>query len=39
LHMDELDYFLEDIRLARDAYEKRVVLAMKHRNQQEVSAA
>jgi 3-deoxy-7-phosphoheptulonate synthase len=39
LHMDELDYFLEDVRLAREAYEKRVVLARKHRNQQEASAA
>ena len=27
LHMDELGYFLEDIRIARDAYEKRVELA------------
>ena len=24
LHLDELDYFLEDVRLAREAYEKRV---------------
>jgi 3-deoxy-7-phosphoheptulonate synthase len=39
LHMDELDYFLEDVRLAREAYEKRVVLARKHRNPREVSAA
>ena len=27
LHMDELGYFLEDIRIAREAYEKRVELA------------
>ncbi len=27
LHMDELGYFLEDIRIARDAYERRVALA------------
>ena len=27
LHMDELGYFLEDIRIARDAYEQRVALA------------
>ena len=31
LHMDELDYFLEDIRIAREAYEKRVELAQAHR--------
>ncbi len=30
LHMDELDYFLEDIRIAREAYEKRVTLAQTH---------
>ena len=30
LHMDELGYFLEDIRIARDAYEQRVALAGKH---------
>jgi 3-deoxy-7-phosphoheptulonate synthase len=35
LHMDELGYFLEDIRIARDAYEKRVELVMR---QKEVSA-
>jgi 3-deoxy-7-phosphoheptulonate synthase len=29
LHMDELGYFLEDIRIARDAYEQRVALAAK----------
>ena len=27
LHMDELGYFLEDIQIARDAYEQRVALA------------
>ncbi len=27
LHMDELGYFLEDIRIAREAYEQRVALA------------
>ena len=32
LHMDELGYFLEDIRIARDAYEQRVALAGKHYN-------
>jgi hypothetical protein len=37
--MDELDYFLEDVRLAREAYEKRVALASKHRNPQKASAA
>ena len=31
LHMDELGYFLEDIRIAREAYEKRTTLAGKHR--------
>ena len=30
LHMDELGYFLEDIRIAREAYEKRVELARRH---------
>jgi 3-deoxy-7-phosphoheptulonate synthase len=35
LHMDELGYFLEDIRIARDAYEKRVALA---RRQKEIAA-
>jgi 3-deoxy-7-phosphoheptulonate synthase len=35
LHMDELGYFLEDIRIARDAYEKRVALA---RRQKDVAA-
>lgn len=30
LHMDELGYFLEDIRIARDAYEQRVALAGQH---------
>ena len=39
LHMDELDYLLEDVRLAREAYEKRVALASKHRNPQEALAA
>ncbi|UCC57453.1 MAG: 3-deoxy-7-phosphoheptulonate synthase [Gammaproteobacteria bacterium] len=39
LHMDELDYFLEDIRIAREAYEKRVALAAAHRKKQEASAA
>jgi len=35
LHMDELGYFLEDIQIARGAYEKRVALA---RRQQEAKA-
>ncbi|HYQ70817.1 MAG TPA: 3-deoxy-7-phosphoheptulonate synthase, partial [Gammaproteobacteria bacterium] len=30
LHMDELGYFLEDIRIARQAYEQRVELAQSH---------
>jgi 3-deoxy-7-phosphoheptulonate synthase len=30
LHMDELGYFLEDIRIARNAYEQRVALAGQH---------
>jgi 3-deoxy-7-phosphoheptulonate synthase len=30
LHMDELGYFLEDIRIARKAYEERVALHAKH---------
>jgi 3-deoxy-7-phosphoheptulonate synthase len=30
LHMDELGYFLEDIRIARKAYEQRVALHEKH---------
>lgn len=33
LRMDELDYFLEDVAIARDAYEKRVALARAHREQ------
>ena len=38
LHMDELGYFIEDIRIAREAYEKRVELARRqHKNM--VSAA
>jgi hypothetical protein len=28
--MDELGYFLEDIRIAREAYVKRVALARQH---------
>ena len=31
LHMDELGYFLEDIAIARQAYEQRVLLARQHR--------
>ena len=31
LHMDELGYFLEDIAIARKAYEQRVLLAQHHR--------
>jgi 3-deoxy-7-phosphoheptulonate synthase len=31
LHMDELGYFLEDIRIARRAYEERVKLALQRR--------
>lgn len=31
LHMDELGYFLEDIAIARQAYEQRVSLARQHR--------
>ena len=34
LHMDELGYFLEDIAIARTAYEQRVLLAQQHRAQQ-----
>jgi len=30
LHMDELGYFLEDVRIARQAYEQRVALARTH---------
>jgi 3-deoxy-7-phosphoheptulonate synthase len=30
LHMDELGYFLEDIQIARQAYEQRVALAQAH---------
>ena len=30
LHMDELGYFFEDIRIARNAYEQRVALAGQH---------
>jgi 3-deoxy-7-phosphoheptulonate synthase len=30
LHMDELGYFLEDIAIARKAYEQRVLLAQQH---------
>jgi 3-deoxy-7-phosphoheptulonate synthase len=30
LHMDELAYFLEDVQIARQAYEKRVELARSH---------
>jgi 3-deoxy-7-phosphoheptulonate synthase len=39
LHMDELDYFLEDVRIAREAYEKRVALAAAHRKKEEATAA
>ena len=38
LHMDELDYFLEDIQIARKAYEKRVALAAAHRKSQASAA-
>ncbi|MFV1972219.1 MAG: 3-deoxy-7-phosphoheptulonate synthase [Thiohalobacterales bacterium] len=38
LRMDELDYFLEDIRIAREAYEQRVALAAAHRKQQASAA-
>jgi 3-deoxy-7-phosphoheptulonate synthase len=38
LHMDELDYFLEDVRIAREAYEKRVALAAAHRKKQASAA-
>ena len=38
LHMDELDYFLEDIGIARSAYEKRVDLARRHREGQASAA-
>ncbi len=38
LHMDELDYFLEDVRIAREAYEQRVALAAEHRKQQASAA-
>ena len=34
LHMDELGYFLEDIAIARTAYEQRVLLAQQHRKRQ-----
>jgi 3-deoxy-7-phosphoheptulonate synthase len=37
LHMDELGYFLEDIRIAREAYIKRVALARQH--QQDTASA
>ncbi len=30
LHMDELGYFLEDIQVARQAYEQRIKLAASH---------
>ena len=32
LHMNELGYFLEDIRIAREAYEKRIALSLQHRD-------
>ena len=38
LHMDELGYYLEDIRIAREAYEKRVALAAAHREKQASAA-
>jgi 3-deoxy-7-phosphoheptulonate synthase len=38
LHMDELDFFLEDVRIAREAYEKRVALAQVHHKVQESAA-
>ena len=34
LHMDELGYFLEDIAIARKAWEARVALCTRHRNNQ-----
>ena len=39
LRMNELGYFLEDIRIAREAYEKRLALAEAHRTTTAASAA
>ena len=39
LRMNELGYFLEDIRIAREAYEKRLALAEAHRTATAASAA
>ena len=39
LHMDELGYFLEDIRIAREAYQQRVALARKFTSDREVASA
>ncbi len=38
LRMDELDFFLEDVRIAREAYEKRVTLAQAHLKSQASAA-
>ena len=39
LRMDELGYFLEDIRIAREAYEQRVALARKFTSDREAASA
>ena len=39
LHMDELGYFLEDIRIAREAYQQRVALARKFTSDREAASA
>ena len=38
LHMDELDFFIEDVRIAREAYEKRIALAQAHLKSQASAA-
>jgi len=38
LHMDELGYFLEDIAIARKAYEQRLQLARQHQDRQAAAA-
>ena len=38
LKLEELPHFLEDVRIAREAYEKRQALAERFRNREEASA-
>ena len=35
LRLEELPHFLEDVRIAREAYEKRLAVAARYRNHEE----